>query len=384
LRRAVFGGAVERTMEDSRPTQDRDVAPVALEDYRALARASLPRDIFDYIDSGAADEITCSANRRDLDALALLPFSLRDVSTPTVSMHVLGRSFPVPVGFSPTAFHRLVHPEGEVATARAAKALAVPMIVSAMSSISLEDVAAQSSHEDLWMHTYIFKDREVTTQLIARAERAGYKAVVVTVGCPVPGQRDRNIRNRFRLPSTVVAANFEHCSRIDFNNPIHSIAGADLDPSLTWRDLAWLQTVTRLPIIVKGIMNPRDVPPVLDLQLAGLVVSNHGGRQLDTTTSTIRILADIAEAVGGRVPLFIDSGFRRGTDVLKALALGADGVFLGRPVLWALAYAGESGITAAVNMLLEELRIAMQLAGCASVAEARREATHLLRHDNWR
>jgi isopentenyl diphosphate isomerase/L-lactate dehydrogenase-like FMN-dependent dehydrogenase len=256
------------------------------------------------------------------------------------------------------------------------------MIASAMSSIALEEIAVQSGHENLWLQIYIFKDRELTGALVARAERAGFKAIVVTLGCPVPGRRDRNVRNRFRLPADVSAANFAQGDRVDFNNPIHSVAGAELDPSLTWRDLEWLRGVTSLPIIVKGVMNPRDVAPVLDLHLSGIMVSNHGGRQLDTTVSTIRILPEIAGAVAGRVPLFVDSGFRRGTDVLKAIALGADGVFLGRPVMWALAVGGEAGVTDAINLLVEELRIAMQLAGCASIADVRRDATHLLRRDD--
>jgi isopentenyl diphosphate isomerase/L-lactate dehydrogenase-like FMN-dependent dehydrogenase len=370
-------------MEDREPAPDGGcVSPVTLEDYRTLAHASLRSDVFGYIDSGAGDEITCRANRRDLDALAFLPLCLRDVSAPDLSTRVLGRSVPVPLGFSPTAFHRLVHPEGEVATARAAKTLDIPMIVSAMSSIALEEVAATAGHEDLWLQTYIFKDRQLTRYLVERAERAGFKAIVVTIGCPVPGRRDRNIRNRFQLPAGVSAANFERSENVDFNNPIHSVAGAELDASVTWRDVEWLRGVTPLPLVAKGLMNPRDVAPALDLQLSGIMVSNHGGRQLDTTVSTIRVLPEIAAAVAGRVPLFVDSGFRRGTDVLKALALGADSVFLGRPVMWALAVGGETAVTAAVNLLIDELRIAMQLAGCAGIAEARREAIHLVHRDH--
>jgi isopentenyl diphosphate isomerase/L-lactate dehydrogenase-like FMN-dependent dehydrogenase len=353
--------------------------PVALEDYRTLARASMLPEVFTYIDSGAGDEITCRANRRDLDSLSLLPLCLRDVSAPNLAIEVFGKSFHFPIGFSPTAFHRLVHPEGEIATARAAKALKIPMIVGAMSSIALEEIASQSGNGDLWMQTYIFRNRELTRQLVERAERAGFKAIVVSLGCPAPGKRDRNIRSRFRLPPEVSAANFGRTDRVDLNNPIHSVAGAELDPSLTWRDLGWLGSVTRLPIIAKGLMNPRDVAPALDVPLSGIIVSNHGGRQLDTAASTIAVLPEIADAVAGRVPLFVDSGFRRGTDVLKALALGADAVFLGRPVMWALAVGGETGVIDAVNLLVEELRLTMQLAGCAGVADARRDARYLLR-----
>ncbi|GMT99603.1 alpha-hydroxy acid oxidase [Corallococcus caeni] len=353
---------------------------VALEDYRALARLSMSPAVFDYIDGAACDELTTRANRRDLDRVALLPLCMRDVSALELAMAVLGHTFRFPVGFSPTAFHRLVHRDGEVATARAARALDIPMIVSSMSSISLEVIARESGNDNLWLQAYLFKDRELTTDLIRRAECAGFKAIVVTLGCPVPGKRDRNLRNGFRLPDGISAANFARRDLANSNNPISSVA-VDIDPSVTWRDLAWLCETTRLPVIAKGVINPLDVAPALELKLSGIMVSNHGGRQLDTTVSTISVLPEIVRAVAGRVPVFVDSGFRRGTDVFKALAAGADGVFVGRPVMWALAVGGEAGVVGAMNLLVEELRVAMLLAGCASAADARREAAHLLR---WR
>ena len=277
------------------------------------------------------------------------------------------------------AFHRLVHERGEISTANAARTLNIPMIVSSMSSIALEDVAGSSGNENLWFQTYIFKDRELTRALVRRAEESGYKSIVVTIGCPVPGKRDKNIRNRFTLPENVIAANFKQRNIVVHNNPIHSVDGAELDPSLTWKDLEWLRCNTKLPIILKGIMNPLDVKPALDLQVSGLILSNHGGRQLDTTGSTIRILPEIAAAVSGRIPLLVDSGFRRGTDVLKAIALGADVVLLGRPVLWALALNGENGVVDAVNLLIEELRIAMQIAGCSSIDAIRKNSASIVR-----
>lgn len=350
-----------------------------LTDFRALAKAEIPRDVFDYIDCGAGDEITVHTNRRDLDNLRLLPLALRDVSQPDLTVKLLGRTFAAPLGFSPTAFHRLVHDGGEVATARAAKTANLPMTVSVMSSVSLEEVAARSLHTDLWFQTYLFKDRALTAQLVRRAEEAGYRCLVVTVGCPVPGRRDKNVANRFALPAGVMAANFGRSDMVEHNNPIHSVEGAELDTSLTWHDIEWLQRITRLPIILKGIMNPHDVAPALDLGVAGIIVSNHGGRQLDTTVSTIAILPEIVAAVSGRVPVLVDSGFRRGTDVLKAVALGADAVLLGRPVIWALAVGGESGIGEAFDMVTEELRIAMQICGCASLTDVRRNSAAILR-----
>jgi len=354
---------------------------VNLDDMKARARARLSTDVFDYIDSGACDEITRERNRRDLDDIRLRPLCLRDVSTLDLSATFLGRRFRSPVGFSPTAFHRLVHEEGETATALAAKALDVPMIVSCMSSISLGDIARNSANADLWFQTYIYKERAVTLELVQKAEQAGYKALVVTLGCPAPGKRDKNIRNGFSLPRRVTAANFEKQRRVDHNNPIHSFRGAELDPSLTWKDLDWLCSKTRLPVFVKGIMSPGDVAPALESRAAGIIVSNHGGRQLDTAESTISVLADIAAAVDRRVPLFVDGGFRRGTDLLKAYALGADGVLLGRPVLWGLACGGQKGVIAAIELLLDELRLAMQLIGCPSLDALRRDCRDIVRHD---
>jgi len=358
---------------------DTGADPIRIADLRTLASAKLPIDVFDYIDGGACDEITDRANRGDLDGIRLLPLCLRDVSELDLSMSFIGQSFSVPVGFSPTAFHRLVHGDGEVATAKAAKTLGVPMVVSSMSSVTLEEVAGRSGNENLWLQTYIFKDRGLTEELIRRAEDAGYKAVVVTVGCPVPGKREKNIANKFALPDHVLAANFTKTAAVVHNNPIHSVGSAELDPSLTWNDIEWLRGSTELPVVLKGIMNPLDVAPALDLGVSGLVVSNHGGRQLDTTESTIRILPEVAATASGRIPLLVDSGFRRGTDVLKAIALGAEGVLLGRPVMWALAVDGESGVVDAVDLLVDELRIAMRTAGCASVAGIRKDSASIIR-----
>lgn len=353
--------------------------PVNIADFRALAQARMPSTTFDYIECGACDELTKAANRRDLDNIRLLPLCLRDVEHVDLSVRLLDRHHLFPVGFSPTAFHRLAHPDGEVASANAARTLGIPMIVSSMSSVSLEQIAEQSGNDNLWFQTYLFKDRGLTAELVQRAEDAGYTSIVVTVGCPVPGKRDQNIRNGFALPDGMAAANFPVTGRVVHNNPIYSAKGADLDPAVTWTDIAWLRGRTALPVMLKGIINPCDVVPALDLHIAGLIVSNHGGRQLDTTESTITVLPEVAAAVSGRVPVLVDSGFRRGTDVLKALALGADAVLLGRPVLWALAVAGEQGVIGAVDLLIEELRIAMQLVGCPSVCALRTNAGAVIR-----
>ncbi|MEQ1854262.1 MAG: alpha-hydroxy acid oxidase, partial [Chthoniobacteraceae bacterium] len=226
------------------------VQPVTLEDYRALARESVPLDIFDYVDGGAGDEVTVRANRRDFDELLLLPLCLRDVSSPALAVTLFGQEMQFPVGYSPTALHQLVHVDGEFATARAAAALRIPMIVSVMSSIPLEEVVTRSDNNTLWLQLYFFKDRELTKHLVRRAEQVGCKAIVISLGCPVPGRRDRNLRNEFRLPQTVSAANFRRTERTDFNSPIHSLEGAELDSSATWQDLLWLCDFTVLPVVV--------------------------------------------------------------------------------------------------------------------------------------
>lgn len=346
--------------------------PVKIDDYRTLAKKKLPYVLFDYIDAGACDEITITNNRNDFNNIYLRPLCLRDVSKLDLSIKILGKSFSSPVCFSPTAFHNLVDKHGEVSAANAAKYLNIPMIVSLMSSLALEDICRDSGNDNLWIQTYIFKDREITKSLIQRAEQSGYKALVMTIGCPTMGKRDRNIQNRFSLPKYIFAGNFSHkYSKNNFNNPIYAFSDAELDPSVTWKDIEWLRSITTLPLILKGIMNPIEVIPALDLEVSGIIVSNHGGRQLDTTVSTINILPKIAEVVSGRIPLFIDSGIRRGTDVFKAIALGADAISLGRPVLWALAVDNEKGVIKAIKLLIEELRIAMQLSGCSSLYDIR-------------
>ena len=367
------------TRQPSEPAGYRSEGVADLDQLRAQARRVLPRGIFDYLDGGAERERTVRANRKDFESLAFLPRVMRDVSRPSLGARLLGKSIPIPLGFSPTALHRLVHPDGEIASARAAHAAQLPLTVSAMSSVAIEEVAQQSNHDNLWFQTYIFKDSSVAPDLIARAEAAGCQAIVITAGCPVMGYRDRNLRNRFVLPPRAGPAHFPRNQNVDHNNPISSFHGAEIDPAATWKDIERLRSKTDLPILVKGVINPADVERALDAGAAGVIVSNHGGRQLDTTASTISALPGIAAALDGHGALLVDSGFRRGTDVLKALALGADAVLLGRPLLWALAVDGQDGVAAAIERLGTELRISMQLAGCPTIASLRENAGDILR-----
>lgn len=367
--------ATERVL----PSEPEASPAVLLDDYQKHAKAVLPAAVFDYIEGWAGDGLTHSANRADFDRIALLPLVMRDVSTVSLATTYLGRTSALPLGFSPSAFHQLAHTSGELASAGAAQAKDVPMIVSPMSSRSLEDIAAHAKDARLWLHVYLFRNRAVTQGLISRAEQAGFQGISLGLGCPALGKRPANIRNRFTLPDDVRAANFVHRDAADFNNPISSLTDAELDPSVTWKDVESLCRFTRLPVIGKGIMNAHDVEPALNAGLAGLMVSNHGGRQLDGSISTIRALPEIVAAASGRVPVFLDGGVRSGTDVFKALALGADAVFLGRPVFWALSAGGMEGVVEMVTLLESELRLAMQLSGCTNRADARHASAHLLR-----
>lgn len=348
-------------------------------ELRMRAKQQLEQAVFDYIDSAAGEERTAGCNERDLADVQFRPLCLRNVIRPEVSMPLLGFEIDAPIGFSPTAFQRLVNPAGEIATAQAAHALNIPMIVSSMSSIRLEAVAEQSRNPNLWLQTYLFSDRGVTKELVRRAKDAKYRAIVLTIGCPVAGTRYRNIRNQFTLPAGVTAANFQPNTTIVHNNPIHSFQGAELDPTATWSDIEWLRKESDLPVVLKGLMNPADVAPAIESGAAGIIVSNHGGRQLDGTESTIAALPNIVAAVDSRISVSVDSGFRSGTDILKGLALGADAVFLGRPVMWALANNGATGVILAMKELITELKVSMQLLGCSSLADLRRNATTLVR-----
>ncbi|MDQ1920919.1 alpha-hydroxy acid oxidase [Massilia pseudoviolaceinigra] len=358
------------------PEQERIASCVLLDDFIERAKGCLPKASFDYIDACAMDGVTYRANRADFDRLAFSPLAMRAVAAPDPATSYFGRTHDVPIGISPMAFHQLAHPEGELATASAAQAAGAPIVVSSMSSRSLEEIAKHARGARLWLHVYLFRNRDVTRRLIARAQDAGFEAITVGLGCPALGKRPVNLRNAFTLPDGVGAANF---SRNPSDPTALSWVDAELDPSATWSDIEALCRHTSLPLIGKGIMNPLDVPPALNAGLSGLMVSNHGGRQLDGCVSSIRALPDIVAAAAGRVPVFLDSGVRRGTDALKALSLGASAVFVGRPALWALSVNGEQGVIDMLSILKDELRLAMQLVGCANLKDARALAPDILR-----
>ena len=295
--------------------------------------------------------------------------------TRDLSATVLGEKISMPVIIAPTAFHRLAHPEGELAVARAASAEQTIMTLSTLSNSGVEEVARETNLP-LWFQLYVFKDRGVTRELVAKAEKAGCKALVLTVDAPLLGRRIRDVRNRFNLPDGIVVKNLEpFMKEILPRQQDSGIAGyfaRNLDPSLSWKDVDWLRSITRLPVIVKGIICTEDAMLAVENGVDGIVVSNHGGRQLDTCRATIDALPGIAEAVSKKILLLMDRGVRRGTDVLKAIALGADAVLIGRPVIYGLGYDGENGVRKVLDILRTELDLAMALCGCRSIGEIKK------------
>jgi 4-hydroxymandelate oxidase len=281
---------------------------------------------------------------------------------------LLGTPVSLPVGVAPMAYHRLAHPEGEVATARAAGETGALMVVSTFSSRQLEEVA-QAARGPLWLQVYCFRRREVTETLVRRAEAAGYRALVLTVDTPRLGRRERDVRNSFSLPAHVRAENFgeELVAALHARQPGDSAVAAHaretIDPSLTWESLAWLRSLTRLPLVLKGVMTGEDAARAASLGIEGIIVSNHGGRQLDGVLPALEALPEIVREAAGRCEVLMDGGVRRGTDVLKALALGARAVLVGRPILWGLAAAGPEGVGHVLSLLRDELELAMALAG---------------------
>ena len=341
-----------------------------------LARAKVPRPSFDYIAGGAEDEVSLRRNREAFTKWALRPRVLVDVSRRDTSTSVLGQRVSMPILVAPTAFHGLVHPEGEVATARGAAAAGTVMVVSAIATRELEEVA-KAVAGPRWFQLYVWRDREVTAQLVKRAAKAGYGAICLTVDTPLLGRREKDERNAFTLPPGLSIANvrpagLDGVPASERGSAFAKYVAELLDPAVTWKDIAWLRSLTSLPIVLKGIMTAEDATLAVEHRVDGIILSNHGGRQLDSTVGTLDALPDIVAAVQGRVEVFMDGGVRRGTDVLKALALGAKAVLIGRSALWGLALGGADGVRRVLEHLRGELELAMALTGRAALAQVDR------------
>ncbi len=349
---------------------------INLFDFERDAARALEKSALDYYASGAHDELTLRENRAAYERVALAYRVLVDVSKRTPATRVLGQPAAMPVLVAPTAFHGMACPDAELATVRAAGAAGVPMILSTLSNTPMEDVVAASS-APVWFQLYVYRDRGATEALVARAEAAGCSALVLTVDAPLLGTRERDRRNRFRLPAHLAVANLTAAGRQYFpeadDSGLAAYFAQHLDPSLSFADLEWLRGLTSLPLLVKGIVRGDDALCCVEHGASAVVVSNHGGRQLDTAPATLDVLEEVAEAVGERAEVLVDGGVRRGTDVIKALALGARAVLVGRPILWGLAVDGGRGAEQVLAILREELDLAMALTGCPDVAAITRD-----------
>ena len=351
--------------------------PINLYEYEAIAQAKLTPMAYDYYASGAHDEITLRENHAAYDRIPLRYRVLRDISQRTTTTTVLGHQLSMPVIVAPTAFHKLAHPDGEVATVRAAGQAGTLMILSTLSTTSIEEVMAAATGP-VWFQLYVYKDRGATKALVERAQAAGCSALVLTVDAQIWGQRERDVRNRFQLPAGLSVRNLMPAGQEAFpadvpGSGLAAYVASLFDQTLAWKDVEWLCSLTDLPVLLKGVVHPDDARQAADTGAAGVIVSNHGGRQLDTAPATIEALPAIVEAVDGKVEVLIDGGIRRGTDVVKALAYGAKAVAVGRPVLWGLAADGQRGVEKVLDILRYEVDLAMGLCGCAGVSEIGRD-----------
>lgn len=363
-----------------------------IDDLRTLAKRRLPRGIFDYIDGGAEDEITLTRNSERFASLTFVPRILRDVSNIDTGTTVLGRRIPAPIILSPTGFSRIADSQGELAVARAAARAGLPYCLSTLSTRSIEDVSKVSSG-DKWFQVYVWRDRDLVADMLARAAAAGYSTILLTVDTAVLGRRERDVRRGFTLPprlgiGTIVDGmtrprwtwDFLRGGEITFANVAGSVGGgtavtlsdfisSQFDPTLSWDDISWFRDRWKGAIMVKGIQSVADARIAVDHGVEGLMLSNHGGRQLDHAPSPIDLVAPVREAVGARATVVCDGGIRRGSDIVKALALGADACGVGRAYLYGLGAAGERGVDTALSMLRTEMERSMALAGVRTVEE---------------
>jgi len=351
--------------------------PVNLFDFEESARNKLSKMAFDYFASGANDEITMRENHAAYDRIKLKYRVLKDIRNRDLRTSILGHLVSMPLVIAPTAFHKMAYPEGEIATVKAAGNAGSIMILSTLSNTSIEEVL-EAATEPVWFQLYVYKDRGATRALIERAVAAGCSAIVLTADAQIWGRREADIRNRFQLPENLSVKNLmpagkDKLPKLAAESGLAAYVASLFDQSLSWKDLDWLCSQSNLPVLLKGILHPDDAKKSLDYGVAGIVVSNHGGRQLDTAPATIEVLQEIVNAAGENVEILIDGGIRRGTDILKALALGAKAVGIGRPVLWGLASAGQKGVESVLDILRAELDVAMGLYGYCSVSEIDRD-----------
>jgi 4-hydroxymandelate oxidase len=334
---------------------------LSLPELEERARDCMPPMAFEFVASGAADEHTVRWNREAYDRIRLRPRVLADIAVVDTRVRLFDREHQTPILLAPTGYHRVLHPEGEIATARGAAAAAVTWIVSSSSTTPVGEIA-RAVTAPLWFQLYIQSDRGFTRDVVAQVEQAGCEAICLTVDSPVIGARNRQARANFRLPAGMPTPHL-----FDVGHGKQPIMNPRREP-ITWKDVDWLRSITPLPLLLKGIMDADDAERSVQVGVQGIVVSNHGGRILDTLPATIDALPHVVRRVAGRVPVLVDGGVQRGTDVIKALALGATAVLIGRPYCYGLAMAGSDGVRHVVEILRRELEMAMMLTGRPSIA----------------
>ena len=340
-------------------------------EYERAAEERLEPGAFAYFAGGANDEWTLGENLAAFTRWVLRPRVLVDVSETTTTATVLGTELSLPVLVAPTAFQRMAHPDGETATARGAAAARTIMCLSTIATATIEEVAAAAPDGPRWFQLYWSPDRGIVRDFVGRAEAHGYRAIVLTVDLPVGGRRERDLRTGFEVPAEVpVPAFVAHAERAESVSPTQ--IGQVVDKSVTWRDLEWLRGLSPLPLVIKGVLTAEDARLACEAGAEAIVVSNHGGRQLDGVSASLDALPEVVEAVDGRTEVLMDGGIRRGTDVVKALALGARAVLAGRAPLWGLAVDGAEGVERVLELLREEVALALALCGCASPAHVTR------------
>jgi 4-hydroxymandelate oxidase len=339
---------------------------LSLAELETLAQATMSAMTYGYVTGAAADELTLRANVEDWQKLLLKPTILADVSELDLSVEIFGQKLTMPVMLAPAAFHRLCHKDAELATVAGANQGQAGMVMSSFGNEPIEKLAAMAT-QPLWFQLYMVS-REVVAEMVERAQSGGCKALCVTVDTPVLGARHREVRNAFKLPDDCTLPNLNLSAMT--HRPTRGAIYSDLlNPKLTWKDIEWLCSFSKVPVLLKGVLNPDDAERAANSGVAGIIVSNHGGRNLDTLPSTAQALPRIAQQLQGRIPLLVDGGIRRGTDVLKALALGANAVLVGRPYLYALSIAGAAGVARVLEILRVELQMAMALTGKTKISE---------------
>ncbi|CAN8270167.1 unnamed protein product [Cochlearia groenlandica] len=345
---------------------------VNVKEFQELAKQALPKMYYDFYSGGAEDQHTLKENVEAFTRIMFRPRVLVDVSKIDMSTTILGYPISAPIMIAPTANHKLAHQDGETATAKAAAACNTIMIVSYMASSTIEEVAS-SCNAVRFLQIYVYKRRDVTAQMVKRAEKAGFKAIVLTVDVPRLGRREDDIKNKMISPQL---KNFEGVFSTEVlpseGSGVEAFASRALDASLNWKDIEWLRSITKLPILIKGILTREDALKAVEAGVEGIVVSNHGARQLDYSPATITVLEEIVQVVKGRIPVLLDGGVRRGTDVFKAIALGAQAVLIGRPIVYGLAAKGEEGVKKVIEMLKNEFEITMALSGCPTIGDITR------------